>query len=152
MKKNKLIIEQLDKKIIKFKDVDKIVIPPYGWIYSIRQAINMSLRQLGERIKITPQSVKEIEEREKNGTISIKVLKQVAYAFNMKFVYGFIPKEKTLEKMIEKRAKELAERIVLRTSTQMHLEDQKVSDERIKKAIKEKTEEFKNEIPKILWE
>ncbi len=152
MRKRKLILEQLDKKIIRFNDMDKIVLPPNGWIYSIRQAINMSLRQLGKRLNITPQSVKEIEEREKNGTISIKLLKHVAAALDMKFVYGFIPNDKTLEKMIEKRVAELARNIVLRTSTQMNLEDQKVSDERIKKAIKEKTEELKNEIPKILWD
>lgn len=152
MNKNKLILEQLDIKIIKIKNLDKVVLPPNGWIYNIRQAINMSLRQLGQRLNITPQSVKEIEEREKNGTISIKVLKQVASALNMKFVYGFIPNDKTLEKMIEKRASELAKNIVLRTSTQMRLEDQKISDERITKAIKEKTKELKNEIPKILWD
>jgi predicted DNA-binding mobile mystery protein A len=82
----------------------------------------MSLRQLGQRMSITPQSVKEIEEREKKGTISIKVLKQTAAALNMRFVYGFIPSEKTLEGMIEKRAEELARSIVERASTQMGLE------------------------------
>ena len=70
----------------------------------------------------------------------------------MKFVYGFIPNDKTLEKMIEKRAAELARYIVLRTSTQMNLEDQKISDNKINKAIKEKTEKLKNETPKFLWD
>lgn len=152
MKTKKLIREQLDKKIDKFYNLDEVVIPPEGWIYSIRQGINMSLRQLGQRLSITPQSVKEIEEREKNGTISIKVLKQVAEALDMKFVYGFIPAEKTLEAMIEKRAEELAKRIVERTSTQMGLEDQENSPERIKKAIKEKAAEFRNDMPKMLWD
>jgi len=152
MKKKKLIREQLDKKIIKFNDLQDLVVPPSGWIFSIRQGINMSLRQLGQRLSITPQSVKEIEEREKNGTISIKVLKQVASALNMKFVYGFIPKEKTLEKMIKARAEKLARIIVERTSVQMGLEDQRASQERLEKAIKEKTEELENEIPKILWD
>jgi len=152
MKKKKLIREQLDKKIIKFNNLQDLVVPPSGWIYSIRQGINMSLRQLGQRLSITPQSVKEIEEREKNGTISIKVLRQVASALNMKFVYGFIPEEKTLEKMIEERAERLARIIVERTSVQMGLEEQKTSPERIEKAIKEKTEELKNEMPKMLWD
>ncbi|MBE0654453.1 MAG: XRE family transcriptional regulator, partial [Bacteroidales bacterium] len=102
MKTKKLIRDQLDKKIGKYSNLDEVVVPPEGWIYSIRHGINMSLRQLGQRMSITPQSVKEIEEREKNGTISIKVLKQVAAAMDMKFVYGFIPSEKTLEGMIEK--------------------------------------------------
>lgn len=152
MKKKKLIREQLDKKIIKFDDLQDTVVPPSGWIYSIRQSINMSLRQLGQRLSITPQSVKEIEEREKNGTISIKVLRQVAAALNMKFVYGFIPAEQTLENMLNKRAEELARMIVERTSTHMELENQKTSQERINRAITEKAEELKNEMPKILWD
>lgn len=152
MKTKKLIREQLDNKIAKFRDLDDIVLPPQGWIYSIRQGINMSLRQLGQKLSITPQSVKEIEEREKNGTISIKVLRQVAAALNMKFVYGFIPSEITLEGMIEKRAEELARSIVERTSVQMGLEDQKNTPERIEKAIKEKAAEIKNDMSKILWD
>lgn len=152
MKTKMIIREQLDKKIVKFRNLEDIVIPPQGWIYSIRQGINMSLRQLGQRMSITPQSVKEIEEREKNGTISIKVLRQVAAALNMKFVYGFIPSEKTLEGMIEKRAEELARSIVERTSVQMELEDQKNTPERIVNAIKEKAAEIKNDMPKILWD
>ena len=152
MKTKKLIREQLDNKIAKFRELDGIVLPPQGWIYSIRQGINMSLRQLGKKLSITPQSVKEIEEGEKNGTISIKVLRQVAAALNMKFVYGFIPSEITLEGMIEKRAEELARSIVERTSVQMELEDQKNTPERIEKAIKEKASEIKNDVPKILWD
>lgn len=152
MKTKKLIRDQLDKKIVKYSNLDEVVVPPEGWIYSIRQGINMSLRQLGQRLSITPQSVKEIEEREKNGAISIKVLKQVAAALDMKFVYGFIPSEKTLEGMIEKRAEELAISIVERTSIQMGLEDQENSPDRIEKAIKEKAAELKNDMPKMLWD
>lgn len=152
MKTKKLIREQLDNKIAKFRNIEDVVLPPQGWIYSIRQGINMSLRQLGLRMSITPQSVKEIEERERNGTISIKVLKQTAYALNMKFVYGFIPSEKTLEGMIEKRAEKLARNIVERTSVQMGLEDQRNTPERIEKSIKEKVNELKNDMPKILWD
>ena len=152
MKTNKLIRDQLDKKIVKYSNLDEVVVPPEGWIYSIRQGINMSLRQLGQRMSITPQSVKEIEEREKNGSVSIKVLKQVAAALDMKFVYGFIPSEKSLEGMIEKRAEELAKSIVERTSIQMGLEDQENSPERIDKAIKEKAAELKNDMPKMLWD
>jgi len=152
MKKRNIIRDQLDNKIIKFSKLQEVIVPPEGWIYSIRQGINMSLRQLGQRMSITPQSVKEIEVREKNGTISIKVLKQVANALDMRFVYGFIPSEKTLEGMIEKRAKELAKSIVERTSIQMGLEDQKNTSERIEKSIQEKASEIKQEMPRILWD
>ena len=152
MKNRKLIREQLDNKIIKYRGLQEVALPPNGWIYSIRQGINMSLRQLGQRLSITPQSVKEIEEREKNGTISLKVLRQVANALDMDFVYGFVPRENTLEAMVTKKAKELATRIVERTSIQMGLEDQKNTDERIEKATNERTDEIKRELPRYLWD
>jgi len=46
MVKQKLIIEQLDRKLLKFSDIEKITIPPNGWIYSIRTALRMSLRRV----------------------------------------------------------------------------------------------------------
>ena len=101
---------------------------------------------------ITAQSVKEIEERELNETISIRVLKQFSHSLNMKFIYGFIPQDKSLEDMIERRAMEIATSIVSRTSMNMKLEDQENSAERIKKAINEKASEIKLEIPKYLWD
>jgi predicted DNA-binding mobile mystery protein A len=152
MKERKLILEQLDRKIIKYKILHDIVIPPQGWVFSIRKGLNMSLRQLGNRMGVTPQNVYQLEEREKNGTVTINVLKQVGAALNMKFVYGFIPLDFTLERMIEKKAQELATDIVNRTSLSMKLEDQAVSDRRIKKAIEEKAEELNSSIPGFLWD
>lgn len=112
----------------------------------------MSMRQLGNRLKISAQSVKEMEEREANGSITIKLLREVANTLDMKLVYGIIPKEDTIEKIIEKRAREIAKSIVLRTSITMNLEDQENSNERIDKAIKNKAEEIKNKMPKYLWD
>lgn len=152
MKKKKIILEQLDNKIIKLIGLEEVVIPSSGWVHAIRQGLNMSLRQLGERMSITPQSVKEIEEREKAGVVSIRVLRQVASALNMNFVYGFIPHDKTLERMIERRAHMVARQIVERASIQMSLEDQKNTDERLEKAIKERTDELKRELPRYLWD
>jgi predicted DNA-binding mobile mystery protein A len=152
MKRQRLILEQTDKKIFFLKKVDGLVIPSMGWVYSIRQALGMSLRQLGNKLNITPQSVKEIEEREKNGTVSLKVLNQFGKALNLKLVYGFIPITGSLEEMIEKRAYDLATEIVNRTSISMKLEDQENNPKRVQKAIKEKAEELKLEMPKYLWD
>jgi predicted DNA-binding mobile mystery protein A len=151
MNEQKLVLEQLDTNIIKFNELVDITIPPNGWIYSIRTAIHMSLRQLAEHLNITTQSVKEIEEREQSGSVSINVLRKVGKALNMKFVYGFIPQSGTLNKMIESKAKELAKEIVLRTSSTMQLEDQENTKERIEKAIQEKTEEIIQKMPRYLW-
>lgn len=152
MKKQILILEQLDARILHLKKAENMVIPSSGWVYSIRKALGMSLRQLGNRMNITPQSVKEIEVREQNETISIKVLRQFGNSLNLKLIYGFIPQSGTLEDIIEKRAYELAFEIVNRTSVSMKLEDQQNNPVRIKKAIREKANEIKTELPKYLWD
>ena len=148
----KLLIEQLDKKLQKYSVFSETDLPSKGWIYSIRTALNMSLSQLGKRLKRTAQSVKEIEEREQNKSLTLKRFMEVADALNLRFVYGFVPKDSSLEKMIENRALQLAKEIVMRTSHTMTLEDQKNSDERLQKAIKDRADLIKQEIPKYLWD
>ena len=152
MNKREIVRKQLDGKFILMQNAGDVIAPTNGWIHALRYALNMSLRQLGRKLSITPQGVKDIEEREKNGTVSLKVLRQVASAMNMKFIYGFIPEDGTLEAMIEKRASELAEKIVRRTSIHMNLENQAVSEERLKMAISEKAREINKELPKLLWD
>ena len=148
----KLIIEQLDKKIEKISVLDESIIPSAGWIKTIRTALNMTLAQLAKRLGKTPPTVKELEDREANRTITLKKLMEVGEALDLKLVYGFIPKEGSLEKMIEKRAMEIAENIVKKTSHNMALEDQQNSEERLQQAIKERTLIIKEETPKYLWD
>jgi len=152
MNKQKLILEQIDRKILQLKKIEDLPIPSSGWVYAIRQSLGMSLRQLGNKMQITPQSVKEIEEREKNGTISLNVLKQFGKSLDLKLIYGFVPAQDSLGDMIEKRAMELAREIVNRTSISMKLEDQENSPKRIQKAIIEKANEIKQKMPKYLWD
>jgi predicted DNA-binding mobile mystery protein A len=150
--KVKLIIQQLDRKFEQLINIEDLVIPSEGWVNAIRHALKMTLRQLGARMKITAQSVKEIETREKHGTISINTLKQVGMALDMRLIYGFIPNDKSLEQMIQKKALDIAREIVLRTSGSMLLEDQENTMERIKEAINDRAEQIKNEMPKYLWD
>lgn len=151
-KKRLLLIEQLDSKLMRFREVEDVVSPSVGWIKSIRTSLKMSLRQLGKRLNVSPQSVGDMERREAEGTITLNSLKELASALDMRLVYGFIPKEESVEQMIEKRAKEIATEIVSRTNTTMTLEDQQNSKDRIKKAIEQKAEEIKYEMPKYLWD
>lgn len=150
--KQQLIIEQVDKKLLAFQTLTDLSIPTKGWVNTIRTALKMSLRQLGSRVNATAQHIKQLENREANGTLSINSLKEVANALDMQLVYGFVSKHETLEQMIENRAKELATEIVMRTHNTMTLEDQQNTKERIEKAITQKTEEIKHEIPKYLWD
>ena len=148
----KLAIDQLDRKLQKLSVLSDFDVPPKGWIFTIRTAVNMSLTQLAKRLKKTVPSTKEIEEREENKNITIKKLIEVGEALDLRFVYGFIPKEQTIKKMIEKRALEVAKDLVMRTSHSMKLEEQENSAERIAKALKERAESLQNEMPRFLWD
>lgn len=150
--KTKLIIQQLEKKLSLYKGLRNSETPPAGWIHNIRTALKMSLRQLAILLKMTPQGVRQIEQREKDGSITLKNLREAGNVLNMQLVYGFIPKEESLQKMIEKRAYEIAKEIVMRTSHSMMLEDQQNSKQRIEKAIQERAEEIIKEMPGYLWD
>lgn len=138
--------------MLAFESLQKIAPPPTGWIKAIRTAIGMSLLQLGKRLSITKQSVQDIEHREKDGSVTIKALREIARALDMQLVYGFVPNDGSLEALIDRKAKELATQIVLRTSNTMKLEDQENTKQRIEKAIQERAIAIKNEMPKTLWD
>ncbi|KIA96625.1 XRE family transcriptional regulator [Pedobacter kyungheensis] len=152
MEKKSLMLQQLNAKLLKFSVLSKIVIPSNGWIKAIRNTLGMSMEQLANRLSISKQAVSDIERREKEGSITLKSLRELGRVLDMELVYGFVPKDGSLEAMVEKKANELAKKIVLRTSNTMELEDQVNSKERIEKAIQERTQEIKNEMPKILWD
>ncbi|TCD27366.1 mobile mystery protein A [Pedobacter psychrodurus] len=152
MGKKSLMLQQLSGKLLSFAALSRIAVPPSGWIKAIRNTLGMSMQQLANKLSISKQGVLDIEKREVDGSITIKSLRELGRVLDMELVYGFVPKDGSLEAMIEKKANELATKIVLRTSNTMKLEDQGNSKERIEKAIKERTEELKKEMPKILWD
>jgi predicted DNA-binding mobile mystery protein A len=147
-----LQLQQLNSKMRVFATLKQVAIPPTGWVKAIRLAIGMSMQQLGNKLNITKQGVMDIEKREKEGSITIKSLREVAHALDMQLVYGFVPNDGSLDALIEKRAIALATQIVMRTSTTMKLEDQANSKKRIEKAIKERAAIIQKEMPKILWD
>jgi len=152
MDSKKLQIEQLEKRIKLFSEAKKHPRPPTGWIKTTRLALGMTLQQLGAKLSITKQSVHELESREIDGSITLKSLSEAAKALDMELVYGLVPIDGTIGKYIEKKAHQMAEEIVYRTSTTMKLEDQGVSYERIQKAIEERAIIIKQDLPKSLWD
>ncbi len=123
-----------------------------GWIKAIRMALGISMQQLGNKLSITKQSIYDVEKRERDGSITLKSLQEVAHALDMQLVYGFVPRDGSLDRLIEKRATELAKTIVQRTSNTMKLEAQENSQERVEKAIQERTDSLIREMPSILWD
>lgn len=150
--KKKLLIEQLDQKLKPFQKTEVVLVPDKGWINTIRTTLNMTMAQLGIKLNVTRQGVKKIEDSEAKGTISINSLKEVGQVLDLKFVYGFVPKDGTFDNLIDTRAEKLARKIVLRTNQNMKLEDQGISNEKIDQSIIDLSDEIKREMRKSLWD
>lgn len=150
--KRKLLIDQLDQKLKPFQQIEKVVVPDRGWVNAIRVALNMTMEQMGKKLKKSRQGIKGLEEREANGTITLNSLKEIGDAMDLKLVYGFVPKDGSIDKLVSIKAETLAQKIVLRTNQNMKLENQAIGDEKILESIKELAEEIKREMKKSLWD
>lgn len=147
-----LLLKQIDTKIAEFRVVSNAKYLDNTWIKSIRTTLSMTLEQLGNKLGVSKQSVLQYEKSEAMGTISIKNLREIGNAMDMQLVYGFVPKDGSLEKLVERKATELARKIVMRTHQNMKLESQENSSKHIDLAIEELRDEFKRELHKSLWD
>jgi len=149
---NKLLIEQLDRKLLPIVEAGKIEIPDKGWIYVLRNTLNMTLEQLGRKLKITRQGVKRIENSEASGTITINLLREVGRAMDMRLVYGFVPNQGSISALIDRKSYELAKRIVQRTDQTMLLEDQATGKENLNMAVEELATQIRQELRRSIWD
>jgi len=150
--KKQLLIEQLDQKLENFKDSALVLVPTKGWINIIRTTLNMTRDQLGTKLEMTKGAIQKIEEREASGQITLKKLKDVGEALDMKFVYGFVPNDGSIDDLINIKSEKLARKIVMRTNQNMKLENQGIGDEKINKTIKDLAKEIKREVRKSIWD
>lgn len=152
MKKFNLLRKQLTKKQAAFDSAKTIVNPAGGWLNAVRTSLGMSLEQVAHKLGVSKQNVQSLEMREKQKTISLKSLEAVAHAMDMQLVYALIPKDDSLDALIERKAEALAYDLVQRTAQTMILEDQEVPYERLKDAVAERKQEIIRNNPKTLWD
>ncbi|MFK8163331.1 MAG: mobile mystery protein A [Lewinella sp.] len=142
----------MSEKMAPYTVVKSVVIPDSGWVAAIRQSLNMTMGQLGRKLNITRQGVSQLENREKEGSISLNTMREVANTLDMQLVYAIIPKTATLEAYVEQKAREFARETLLSTNQQMRLEGQAVNDERLKRAIDDMVAEVVRTVDRQLWD
>ena len=71
---------------------------------------------------------------------------------DMQLVYALVPKQNSIKNLVDTRSYELAKKKVLRTGHNMQLENQGISDDKIKDAIDELAEDIKREMRRSLWD
>lgn len=148
----KLRLEHLQEKVDHFKGAESFKAPPIGWIKSMRNAFGLSMKQLARKMRTQVNEISIIEEQEATGDISIKDMVRVGNALDIKFVYGYVPIDGSIEELVERKAKRLATEMVLSTYERIPLYDLDNSREIIKNEIDLKMKEIMLELPQILWE
>ncbi len=140
---------QIQKKMQAIRAFKKSASGVPSWIRYMRKALNMTPRQLAERMGIALASLYQLERQEASDKANLQSLKKAAEAMECHLVYAFIPHD-PLSEIIHKQAGKRAKELVMLSHLQMEYEDQAVSEKNLKDQIDELMETLKNS--KNLWE
>ncbi|CAN5485382.1 mobile mystery protein A [soil metagenome] len=138
---------QLDHSLVAFKSISR---PARGYVREIREALEMSSRQLAERMGVSQSSVMDLENSECRGTVTINTLEKAASAMGCRVVYALVPEaslEETINQQAHRRARELSE-TVFRT---MALEKQGTSGKEHDELVEELAHELLRKGTRELW-
>jgi predicted DNA-binding mobile mystery protein A len=142
--------DQLDKTFAQLTNLKTLQAPVKGWLRSIREALGMSGKQLGERLEVSQPRVVQLEKDELSGALTLKTMRQAAEAMDCVFVYAVVPRT-SLEETMHRQARKVAIKRLSRTSHTMLLEDQMVSNDEQKKMFEDKVEDLIRNIPNDFW-
>lgn len=147
----KLMREQMDRKLKKLSVLLSPELPENGWIKIIREALGMSGKDLGKRTGLDQSRISRLETAELSGDAKLSSLRKVAEGLNMKFVYGFVPKD-SLEMMVREQARKIAQERMSKTSHTMLLEAQELSNEEKARMFDDLVQKVLIEQPKDFWD
>ncbi len=147
----RLRLRQLDSVLKLWKQVQPYRKPPRGWILAIREALGMSLAQLGRRLGTDAAGAKRLQDREATGTISLASLRRVAEAMDCELVYALVPRT-SLEDVIHRQAGAVAHEGVRRVAQTMSLEAQGVHADELREQERQLADQLVSERPRKLWE
>jgi predicted DNA-binding mobile mystery protein A len=150
MNKKKMIREQVDASLRRFRPLLDVAAPPKGWIRAIRDALGMTAKQLANRRGVAQQSVARIEKEEISGSVTIKTMRRIGESLDCVFVYGFVPRT-SLEDTVVRQAKKVAAQRLAQASQTMSLENQALSEREMEQATRNLVDELIRTLPSNLW-
>jgi predicted DNA-binding mobile mystery protein A len=150
--KQLLRIAQLDQILERFRGLGNAPKPKIGWLRTVRLTLGMSMRQLGDRLGISPQAVAQLEEREAQGTVTLDSLQTAARAMDMKLVYVLLPEEGSIESMVEARALQLAREYVSDAVQDLTEQEREQAHDRLEKAVLIKALELRGNMGRRFWD
>jgi len=91
----------------------------------VREALGLTLGQVGQHIRSTRQAVQQLERAEASDRITLGALRRVAQAMGCELVYALVPKTGSFAELADRPTRDRASRDVKRVMHTMMLEDQK---------------------------
>ncbi len=148
-----LTIKQLDQQLKEWQAVSKKYgLPRVGWVKTLRMALSMTAEQLANRLGLTRSRITQLENAEIHDAVTLRTLKEAANAMECELVYAIVPKKQTtLEKIIRKRAEQVAKERVTKTAHSMSLEAQSVDASILEKQQEDLVKSLVENLNKKLW-
>jgi predicted DNA-binding mobile mystery protein A len=115
--------------------------PVLGWIRAIRDALGMSGADLARRLDVRQPNIAQFERSETEGTIRLDTLRRVAAAMDCTLVYALVPNG-SLDDIVHRRARSVAERELSATGQSMRREAQTPPDELREDLVEELAEQL----------
>jgi predicted DNA-binding mobile mystery protein A len=142
--------QQIDLNLEDIKPMGSKKPPKDGWIKEIRNALGMSMKDLGARLGVIKQRIERIEKDEVNKKVTIETMSRVAEALNCEFVYFLIPKT-SLQNTLESEALQAAKKLANSIEKTMSLEKQGTSKSAQAERIKEIAKELIEKQDRRIW-
>ena len=146
-----LKIQQTEELVQPFRRLARTQTPRGGWVRAIRDALGMSANQLGARVRVTRQTIENLERSEAQGKVTLDSLNKLAKALGCRVVYALVP-EKPLVEMRDDRARVVADGLLKSASHSMKLEAQSVREGEQRRQRERLIETLLQGNPKKLWE
>ncbi|MGE3758710.1 MAG: mobile mystery protein A [Pseudobdellovibrionaceae bacterium] len=127
--------------------------PRKGWLKAVRESLGISAQQLAKRMKLKNHaSILAFEKREKEKAITLKAMEDMAGAMDCHFIYAVVPSGSSFEKLIDERAKKIAEQMIQKVAHSMKLENQSITQDQQAQQIIELAKELKEKLDHRLWD
>jgi predicted DNA-binding mobile mystery protein A len=142
---------QLADALRAYPSPDAAIPPRGGWVRAIREALGMTQAQLGVRVKVSRQTVQDLEKAEAERRITLDSLDRLARAMGCRVVYSLVPENGSLDDLRTQRASVLAEALLMPADHSMKLEAQGVSASERERQRKLLAEALLRDSPRKLW-
>ena len=144
----------MEKRLAGWSLVQHSETPPSGWIKAVRGALGISTRQLAQLLGTDHSAIVALEKRESKGKASLEMVQRTARAMGCKLVYAVVPDapNKSLDDILDARARDLASRLLGRVEHSMRLEKQGSEDTDSKAKIEKLSFELKTKMDSRIWD